>query len=223
MRLRTCVCAASATLALTALPFATTSALADGPGDAAESTDAAPADDDPATGTVDGTITPGATTTLTAPSDTPEDVASPEDDEPSVGSEEPADPTTPVEDDPETETDDPSNTEEVPKEPTEDPTSESVDDPTISTSPEATSEGAKPTTTEPGTSTATDGGDGTATETETATEDDSATCDGDAEGDTGERGTDEEGDIRSANDAPIPRLIAQQSATTHTSGPATRN
>ena len=49
MRLRTRVCAASAALALTALPFATTSALADGTGDAAESTDVAPADDEPAT------------------------------------------------------------------------------------------------------------------------------------------------------------------------------
>ena len=77
MRLRTRVCAASAALALTALPFATTSALADGTGDAAESTDVTPAGDDPATATVDRTITPEATTTLTTPSDTPEDVASP--------------------------------------------------------------------------------------------------------------------------------------------------
>ena len=67
MRLRTRACAASAALALTALPFATTSALADGTGDAAGSTNVAPTDGEPATATVDGTITPVATTTLTTP------------------------------------------------------------------------------------------------------------------------------------------------------------
>ena len=87
MRLRTRVCAASAALALTALPFATTSALADGTGDAAESTDAAPAGDDPATATVDRTIMPEATT-LTSPSEARTDDDAAEDEASGAGPDE---------------------------------------------------------------------------------------------------------------------------------------
>ena len=222
MRLRTRVCAASAALALTALPFATTSALADGTGDAAESTDVAPADDDPATATVDGTIAPEATTTLTTPSETPEDVASPEGDEPSEQDE---DSKSPAEDAPDDVPNDPEAPEE-PEQPPEEPGVEepeasedtTVGGPTISTPPASATESGTPTNTggtDDPTVTPTDDPDGNgSTETETDPED-SATCDGGA-GDNTEGGASTEEPARTVKGALVPRLIAQQSATTTT-------
>ncbi len=222
MRLRTRVCAASAALALTALPFATTSALADGTGDAAESTDVAPADDDPATATVDGTIAPEATTTLTTPSETPEDVASPEGDEPSEQDE---DSKSPAEDAPDDVPNDPEAPEE-PEQPPEEPGVEepeasedtTVGGPTISSPPASATESGTPTNTggtDDPTVTPTDDPDGNgSTETETDPED-SATCDGGA-GDNTEGGASTEEPARTVKGALVPRLIAQQSATTTT-------
>ncbi|WME23385.1 hypothetical protein [Brachybacterium sp. GU-2] len=226
MRLRTRVCAASATLALTGLPFATTSALADGTGDASESTAVASADDDPATDTVDGTITPGATTTLTTHSDTPEEVASPEGEEPPEQDE---DSKIPAEETPDYKADDAPNdpevTEELEQSPEEHEASGEAKDEgsTNSTSPDADPQGGKITTRESGTPTKPGGTDDptvtsteteteteTATETETETETDgSATCDGgsdDTEGDTSA-----EEPKRTVRGALVPRPIAQQS------------
>src|SRR5690606_1690252 len=220
MRLRTRVCAASAALALTALPFATTSALTDGTGDAAESTDVAPTDDEPASATVDGPLAPEATTTLTTPSDTPEDVASPEDDEPSEQDE---DSKSPAEDAPDDVPNDPEAPEE-PEQPPEEPEASedtTVGGPTISRPHASATESGTPTNTggtDDPTVTPTDDPDrNDSTETETDPED-SATCDGGA-GDNTEGGASTEEPARTVKGALVPRLIAQQRAATTTQKP----